>query len=160
MRLCKKNCTFFTKKRTFVCIKNRKRKAKALRLCGFLFDAVPRLRHAAFCHISCRGCDTLRFSYPCRAAAGAPRFVRPLPHCRCGAAVFLFHAVPRLGRCILSDLCRTAAAALHFTIPMPHCGWGARHFSILLPRCRCGRGVLSDPCRAAVCHVPAPLSAA
>ena len=113
-----KNCTFFTKKTHFRLYEKQKTESQGSPSARFFCFMLYRGWGAAFCHISCRGCDTLRFPYPCRAAAGAPRFVRPLPHCRCGAAVFLFHAVPRLGRCILSDLCRTAAGALCFVRPL------------------------------------------
>ena len=148
-----KYCTFFTKKRTFVCIKNRKRKAKALRL-------------------RC-------FSVSCCTAAGAQRFVILLPRRRC----VLPYLLPRCGVafCHIS-CCGWGAAFCHISC----CGWGAAfchisccgcgcdtlRFAMLMPRCGCdtlrfvislprlGRCVLSDPCHAAVCHAPAPLSAA
>ena len=140
-----KNCTFFTKKRTFVCIKNRKRKAKALRLCGF--------------------------SVSCCTAAGALCFIRPLPHRRCGVALChisccgwdaAFCQTPaalRLRHCVLPYPCCTAAVAPRFVISPAALRPNMPRFAIS-PAAAATRGVLPDPCRAAVCHAPAPLSAA
>ena len=150
-----KDCTFFTKKHTFVCIKNRKRKAKALRLCGFSVSCCtaagalrfirPLPHHrwgAAFCHISCRGCDM-------------PRFVISLPSCGCDTLRFAIS--PAATRRVLSYLLPRLRHAAFCHISCRGCSAAFCHIpAALRPR----RGVFPCPCRAAVCHAPALLSAA
>ena len=160
-------------------MKNRKRKAKALRLRVFsvscctaagaprfvispaaaatrrvLSYLLPRLRHAAFCHISCRGCDM-------------PRFVISLPRlrhaafchiscCGCSAAFCHTPAALRLRRRVLSYLCR-GYETLRFAISP------AAIRCVLPCSCRAAaatRCVLSYSCRgwgAVFCQTPATL---
>lgn len=89
---------------------------------------LPRLQRRVLSYL-CRGCDT-------------PRFIISLP---------------RLGRCVLPYLLlRLQRRVLSYLLPrLRHAAFC--HIPAAPPL---GRGVLPYPCRAAVCHAPAPLSAA
>ena len=126
-------------------MKNRKRKAKALRLRVFsvscctaagaprfvispaaaatrrvLSYLLPRLRHAAFCHISCCGCSAAF----CHTPAALRLRRRVLSYLCRGYETLRFAISPAAIRCVLPCSCR-AAAATRCVLSYSCRGWGA-----------------------------------